>query len=88
MLKRIFNNLFSNIIKYGDKKLPIVITGQIEKSEYIVLITNAIKSGNSQMDSNNIGFKNVDKMIRLLNSRMNVHQLKEQFEVELRFPLQ
>lgn len=88
MLKRIFSNLFSNILKYGDKKLPVVTAGQMQEAEYIVHITNTIKSENSHIDSNNIGMKNVDKMMRLLDSRMYVHQRKEQFEVELRFPLQ
>lgn len=88
MLKRIFSNLFSNILKYGDKKMPVVTTGQMQETEYIIYITNTIKSENSHIDSNNIGLKNVDKMMRLLDSRMYVHQIKEQFEVELRFPLQ
>lgn len=88
MLKRIFSNLFSNILKYGDKNLPVVTAGRIQGSEYIVLISNAIKSDDSHIESNNIGMKNVDKMMRLLDSRMNVHLIKEQFKVELRFPLQ
>ena len=88
MLKRIFSNLFSNILKYGDKKMPVVTAGQMQETEYIIYITNTIKSENSHIDSNNIGLKNVDKMMRLLESRMYVHQIEEQFEVELRFPLQ
>lgn len=31
MIKRVFNNLFSNIIKYGDKKEPVVITVALEE---------------------------------------------------------
>lgn len=68
--------------------MPVVTAGQMQETEYIIYITNTIKSENSHIDSNNIGLKNVDKMMRLLDSRMYVHQIKEQFEVELRFPLQ
>lgn len=88
MLKRIFNNLFSNILKYGDKKLPVSVSEQIQGANYIVSITNAIKSEDSQTDNNNIGLKNVDRMIRLLKGEMKVCRKQEWFEVELWFPLQ
>lgn len=88
MIKRIFNNLFSNILKYGDKKRPVSITAQIRESNYIVTIVNTVKGEASHTDSNNIGLKNVDRMIRLLNGRMKVRQEEEGFETELWFPLQ
>lgn len=88
MLKRIINNIFSNILKYGDKKQPVSVTGQIQESDYIVSITNMIKDEASPTDSNNIGLKNVDRMIRLLNGKMEVRREQERFETELWFPLQ
>lgn len=87
MLKRIFNNIFSNILKYGDKNLTVTAAAQVQNSEFIVSVTNSIKSEESQIDSNNIGLKNVDKMIRLLGGRMSVRQAEERFGVELQFPL-
>lgn len=43
MLKRVFSNLFSNIIKYGDKKEPVEITGSLEDSKFVIILKNAIK---------------------------------------------
>ncbi len=88
MLKRIFNNLFSNILKYGNKNVPVSVSEQIQGSNYIVSITNAIKNEDSSTDNNNIGLKNVDRMIRLLDGEIKVRQKQEWFEVELWFPLQ
>ncbi len=87
MLKRIFNNLFSNILKYGDKKQTVCISGQIRESEFLVSVTNSIKNDAGQTDSTNIGLKSVDKMIRLLHGRMDVQQEEERFQVELGLPL-
>ncbi len=88
MLKRIFNNLFSNILKYGDKKHAVTVSARIRDTEFIVSVTNRIKDGDSHIDSNNIGLKNVDRMIQILDGRMEVWQEKEIFEVKLYLPLQ
>ena len=88
MLKRIFNNLFSNIIKYGDKKHIVTVSGQIQDMQFMVSVTNVAKTQTSHIDSNNIGLKNVDRMIQMLDGKLKVRQEKERFQVELCFPLQ
>ena len=88
MLKRIFNNLFSNILKYGDKKHMVTVSARIQDTEFIASVTNLIKGEDTHIDSSNIGLRNVARMIQMLDGRMDVRQEKEMFEVELRFPLQ
>lgn len=88
MLKRILNNLFSNILKYGDKKQTVMVSGKIQDTEFIVSLTNRVKDGVSHIDSNHIGLKNTDRIIQMLGGRMDVRQEKEVFGAELRFPLQ
>lgn len=88
MLKRIFNNLFSNILKYGDKKHTVEVFARIQDTGFIISVMNRIKDGDAHMDSNNIGLKNVDRMIQMLDGQLNVRQEREMFEVELRLPLQ
>lgn len=63
MLKRVFSNLFSNIIKYGDKKEPVEITGSLEDSKFVIILKNAIKLDASNIESNQIGLKSVSKML-------------------------
>jgi len=85
MLKRIFTNLFSNILKYGDKKEPVLISGTFHKKTLIVTISNTIKTENAQVNSNNIGLKSVQKMLYLLDGEMTVKKNTDSFTVELKF---
>ncbi len=87
MLKRIFNNLFSNILKYGEKKSPVQVTAEIQKQKYIIQITNRIKQEHSRTGSNNIGLKSVQKMMQLLDGEMDIKKESDTFTVLLFFPL-
>lgn len=87
MLKRIFNNLFSNILKYGDKRDNVIVTAELKKEMFYIIISNSVKSGRSSSDSNNIGMKNVRKMIELLDGQMDVKQEDETFVIRLGFTL-
>ena len=86
-MKRIFNNLFSNILKYGDKKQPVIIEGIIQENILIISISNFVKQEHSQTGSNNIGLKNVQTMTTLLNGIMYAKAADNKFVTELRFPL-
>ena len=83
MLKRILDNLFSNIFKYGDKKETVLISFTLQKETFTVTIKNAIKAEHSRKDNNNIGLKSVRKMIRLLNGELSVSQTSGSFTVKL-----
>lgn len=87
MLKRIFNNLFSNILKYGDKNQPVTAEGRVDKNGLIISISNTVKQEHSQTNSNNIGLKNVQTMMQLLNGSMTADTQENIFKAELRFPL-
>ena len=87
MLKRIFNNLFSNILKYGDKCDNVIVTAELKKEMFYIIISNSVKAGRSHSDSNNIGMKNVRKMIELLDGQMDVKQEDETFVIRLGFTL-
>ncbi len=88
MLKRIINNLFSNILKYGDKKQPVTVSGKIKKQILSISITNAVKQEHSCTRSNNIGLNNVQKMTKLLGSEIKVEEKDGAFTVILSLPLQ
>lgn len=47
MIKRILSNLFSNILKYGDKSSPVFIKGSFTKQSYILEISNTVKQQNT-----------------------------------------
>lgn len=85
MLKRIFNNLFSNILKYGEKSEPVQILIRIESDELRIQIHNTIQETHSEIESNHIGLKSVEKMMTLLGGRMLYSEKESQFTVQLTF---
>lgn len=88
MLKRIFSNLFSNILKYGDKGQPVRVTAAVRKKSLTVAISNFIKKEHSQTSSNNIGLKSVQKMMEMLGGAVELTPDETVFTVTLTFPLQ
>lgn len=85
MLKRIFNNLFSNILKYGDKTHPVFIRLTTEENELKILIKNRAKEQITGIESNHIGLKSVEKMMLLLGGRILSHEAEQGFAVQLIF---
>lgn len=87
MMKRIFNNLFSNILKYGDKKDPVCVTESIYDKTLKITISNTIKQEHSDAESNHIGLKNAEKMMALIGGEMQIQKEKNAFTVQLLFRL-
>lgn len=87
MLKRIFNNLFSNIIKYGDKKEPVTITGSQESQFIKIILRNTVKSEHSDAESTQIGLKSVRQMMTMMNGTFSCTQEQGSFSAVLTFPL-
>ena len=64
MINRIFTNLFSNILKYGDKGTPVIVRSSVRKQRFTVTVSNAIKRKNILMsEDSNIGLRNVQRMM-------------------------
>lgn len=90
MLKRIFNNLFSNIIKYGDKKTPVVISLLRQRDEHDtpqiqITLENAIKADRSGIESNRIGLRSAQKMMQLMHGQLQYTQIEDRFTCTLTF---
>ena len=90
LIKRIFNNLFSNILKYGDKKAPVVITfcqktDSHNVPQLIITLENAVKSDLAGIESNRIGLKSAEKMMQLMHGQLNYTQSNNFFTSTLTF---
>lgn len=85
MFKRILNNLFSNIFKYGDKKETVTISFCIQKNTFTVTIENAVKKEHACESGSNIGLKSVQKMMSLLGGELHISQTSEMFTAKLDF---
>ena len=87
MIKRIFSNLFSNILKYGDKSVPVKINGCFTKTEYVLEISNGIKQQSAEVESNHIGLLSVEKMMQQLGGESSFSEGNGLFSVKLKFQL-
>lgn len=85
MVKRIFNNLFSNILKYGDKSSPVRIRFAIDNKELTLLLKNKIKRDPNHEESNQIGLKSIEKMLLILDGRILYSKNHDEFSVCLTF---
>lgn len=70
MINRIFTNLFSNILKYGDKGTPVIVRSSVRKQRFTVTVFNAIKQEHSDVGSSNIGLRNVQRMMQMMDGEM------------------
>lgn len=86
ILKRVFQNLFSNILKYGDKKDAVQIQCLTEHSQIKITLTNSVKQNLSGIESNHIGLKSVEKMIALHNGSLFISREGELYIVEITLP--
>lgn len=87
-LKRLFQNLFSNILKYGDKSGIVTLQFSLEQDSFRITISNAIKPDHSGIESNRIGLKSAEKIAAIHHGALTFCQTKEsQFIVNVKFPL-
>lgn len=85
--QRIFNNLFSNILKYGEKEKPVYITTAAGKGSVEFGFLNGKKQPGQQVESNRIGLKSVQKMVELQGGSLFTAEEAEIFAVTIRMPL-
>lgn len=83
--QRIWNNLFSNVMKYGTA--PVLIEAGVDKGNIRIKIVNKIKKEIEEVESNKIGLNSVEKMTKLQGGEVFVTEDEENFAVTLWFPL-
>lgn len=91
MAGRVFNNLFSNIIKYADKKEEVVISVSMEMpskesaADLSILIANHVKTGRDDEEGSKIGLRSVGKMMERMNGKFDFRESGGVFEARLRY---
>lgn len=85
-LRRIFDNLFSNVKKYADPSKPVVLAVDRQAKEVGILISNFIRE-NVEAESSGIGIPTVRQLAVENGGRMEISQTKERFFVRLFFPV-
>lgn len=63
VLKRVFDNIFSNLEKYADKEKPITVSVAQEEKSVRVSVINYIASDSNNSESNRIGLRSCKKLM-------------------------
>lgn len=72
MMKRMMDNICSNIQKYARKEQPIYLQISIEKGNLKIVFENEKKETNHEVESNKIGLKSVKKIIEIHQGQESV----------------
>ncbi len=87
LFRRMFNNLFSNILKYGEKGAPVAVKAALDRGSLQMVFLNERRKRMKQVESNRIGLKSVRKMTELQNGKFFMVEGEDTFAVTMEFPL-
>lgn len=86
-LRRIFDNLFSNVQKYADPRRPVEVRQSVDGDDLRVVISNYIPAAANRVESNRIGLKTCEKLVTAMGGEFYQRRTKDTFTVEVLLPL-
>ena len=85
-IKRLVDNMTSNLLKYADPAVPILMeAGETEDGPWLAL-QNAVRPDRASQESTQIGLANMRTMMEKMGGCCQVFHTPFSFRVELRFP--
>lgn len=85
-LRRVFDNLFSNVRKYADASRPVVMDSAWVAGELRVRITNSIPARAGRVESTKIGLQTCEKLLTSMGGRFLRAQTETAFTAEVVLP--
>lgn len=79
LLKRVFDNIFSNISKYGDMAQPVKIDVLREKSFIKIMVIDYISKDAPNVKGTGIGLKSCESIMRSLGGKFETAVLDDMF---------
>ncbi|MDP4132531.1 MAG: HAMP domain-containing sensor histidine kinase [Bacillota bacterium] len=87
-VRRVFDNLFSNILKYADPGSPVYILFDKKDNYLSITIKNTIKEEPSKVESTNIGLTTCEKIMAQHKGTFSAIKNGNEFSVTISFPYQ
>lgn len=85
-LKRLFGNVFSNIMKYADKSEAVIIAAELREEDIHLEIVNRIPLERKKVESTRIGLKTCQKICSDLGGGFSYEEKEETFTVKIDLP--
>lgn len=86
-VRRLFNNLFSNLMKYADEREVVSIDARVESEQIVVKISNTIAEIAKKVESNKIGLKTCEKICQSFNGAFVYQEEAQTFTVWVYLPV-
>ncbi len=83
MLKRIIENVISNILKYADIEKPVLLSGRVEGGVLRLSVTNAVRTDADDAESNGIGLKTCRKLASDMGAELMTAEADGKYTVTL-----
>lgn len=86
-IRRVFDNITSNAIKYADPGREISVTFRKEEKWVGLRFANHVLPGQHREESTQVGLTSIETMMEKMNAVCRVEQGTEQFAITLLFPI-
>lgn len=87
LLRRAFDNLYANIVKYAEPSEPVLIRYRRETSQVVLTLKNTAISGQDRIESTNIGLNTCHRILKMHGGSFETKECDGSFSAELRLPL-
>lgn len=85
-LKRVMDNLVSNVMKYGDKAKRVVMLSELQNGQLGLCISNSITRSLDRVESTKIGLRTCKRIMEQMQGSFSTETDGEHFAAELRIP--
>lgn len=86
-IRRVFDNLFSNVAKYADAAQPVGVLQTMEDGRLHVTVSNAIPEKQPRVESNKIGLQTCKKLIESMDGEFRQNRDETTFTAEVILPI-
>ena len=87
MLKRVLDNLVSNIKKYADRELPVVFLTEKKDDGVTVTVSNGVSGRRGGTESTKIGLRTCEKILSALGGTFSTSRDEAHFAAEFTLPV-
>ena len=87
MLKRVTDNLLSNMKKYADPAAHLTILAECENGRLHICFANRARKELARVESNHIGLRTCEAILQLLGGQFFIHRVGNDFSAEFVLPV-
>ena len=87
MLKRVIDNVVSNVKKYADRSRPVIFLTEHKNNRISVTISNGVANRGSGTESTKIGLRTCEKILEALGGSFVTARDENHFAVEFSLPM-